>query len=90
MDKIKIILRKENDIKISFDKENGDIKLDFKDKVIIGGQYQEYEGEYEVTPRTVTQVLPTKEKNMKNDVTVKEIPFYEVGNLQNGKTVYIG
>ena len=90
MDKIKIILRKENDIKISFGKGNGDIKLDFKDKVIIGGQYQEYEGEYEVTPRTVAQVLPTKEKNMKNDVTVKEIPFYEVGNLQNGKTVYIG
>ena len=90
MDKIKIILRKENDIKISFGKENEDIKLDFKDKVIIGGQYQEYEGEYEVTPRTVAQVLPTKEKNMKNDVTVKEIPFYEVGNLQNGKTVYIG
>ena len=90
MDKIKIIVRKENDIKISFGKENGDIKLDFKDKVIIGGQYQEYEGEYEVTPRTVAQVLPTKEKNMKNDVTVKEIPFYEVGNLQNGKTVYIG
>lgn len=90
MDKIKIILRKENDIKISFGKDNGEIKLDFKDKIVLGEQYQDYEGEYEVTPRTVAQVLPTKEKNMKDNVTVKEIPFYEVDNLQNGKTVYIG
>lgn len=53
-------------------------------------EYEKYEGEYEVTPRIVEQMLLTKDKVMKDNVKVKEIPFYEVDNLQNGKTVYIG
>ena len=90
MDKIKIILKNPKErINISFKKKQN-ITLNFKDKIILGGKYAEYEGEYEITPRTETQTLPTKQKNMKNDIQVKAIPYFETSNIQNGKTVYIG
>lgn len=48
-----------------------------------------YEGDYEVIPRTVEQTMPTKEKVMLDDVTVKAIPTYEVSNGAGGQTFYI-
>ena len=48
-----------------------------------------YSGEYEVTPKSFEQELATKSKNMKNDVLVHKIPYYETSN-QTGTTVYIG
>jgi len=48
-----------------------------------------YMGAYEVTPAVEAQTLPTKQKTMQNDLTVKSIPYYEMDN-QNGTTVYIG
>ena len=47
-----------------------------------------YEGSYEVVPSVRSQTLKTKLKLMMNDLTVKEIPYYETSNLQ-GITVYI-
>jgi hypothetical protein len=34
--------------------------------------------------------METKEKYMKDDVTVNPIPFFSVGNNSGGNTVYIG
>lgn len=48
-----------------------------------------YEGPYEVTPKAaVQQTLHTKGMSMKDDVTVKAVPYYEMDN-QTGTTVYI-
>lgn len=47
-----------------------------------------YDGPYEVVPSVRSQILNTKLKLMTDDVTVKEIPYYETSNLQ-GITVYI-
>lgn len=55
-----------------------------------GGQYEEYTGDYNVTPKVTEQVLLTKNKVMVNDLTVKSIPFYNVSNTSGGNTVYIG
>ena len=58
----------------------------------VGGtsQIPPYEGEYEVTPKTYDeQVLPTKNKRMINNLTVKKIPQYEVSN-DSGYTLIIG
>lgn len=58
----------------------------------VGGtsQIPLYEGEYEVTPKTYDeQVLPTKNKRMINNLTVKKIPQYEVSN-DSGYTLIIG
>ena len=58
----------------------------------VGGtsQVPPYEGEYEVTPKTYDeQVLPTRNKRMINNLTVKKIPQYEVSN-DSGYTLIIG
>lgn len=48
-----------------------------------------YDGEYEVTPKIIEQVLETKYKSMSDNVVVKEIPYQEVSNPK-GLTVTIG
>lgn len=49
-----------------------------------------YEGDYIVTPMVTAQTLPTQDKVMNNNLTVKEIPTYEVSNESGGNTFYIG
>ena len=51
---------------------------------------EEYEGSYVVTPKVEAQTLETKQKLMADDVTIKEIPFYDTSNNAGGTTVYIG
>ena len=58
-------------------------------KIAIEGVEETYKGTYEVTPKVHPQSLPTKNKVMKEDVSILEIPYYETSNLF-GKTVYIG
>ena len=57
---------------------------------VTGGRGEEYDGDYEVVPKPrIAQRLETKDKYMKDDVVVFEIPYFETSNPQ-GKTVYIG
>lgn len=57
---------------------------------VIGGNVAEYKGNYEVTPAITAQVLETARKVMRDDVTVKEIPYAEVTNPAGGTTIIIG
>lgn len=50
----------------------------------------EYQGGYDVTPKVVEQKMETKDKVMRDDVTIKSIPFFNVSNTSGGSTVYIG
>ena len=49
-----------------------------------------YEGEYTLTPETTDQVLLTKEKLLKENVTIKAVPKQIVENPAGGQTVTIG
>lgn len=49
-----------------------------------------YNGAYTVVPNWSTQILPTREKQMTNDVKVVDIPYEFVSNPQGGITVTIG
>ena len=49
-----------------------------------------YSGEYTVTPKVEAQTMPTKSKLMLDDVTIEAIPYAEVSNSTNGKTITIG
>lgn len=72
---------------------NRNQKVDIKQDVIVVPVYEdvpEYQGEYEVTPRVVEQRMETKDKLLKDDVTIKSIPFFNVSNTSGGNTVYIG
>lgn len=48
----------------------------------------EYEGVYEIVPKVDAQSLPTKEKYLKEDVTIHGVPYFETDN-EVGTTVYI-
>ena len=49
-----------------------------------------YTGPYQVIPKFIVQVLPTKDKYMYADVQVQAIEVSRTSNPQGGKTVYIG
>lgn len=71
---------------------NSTVRIDFDVSVEMGsaGRLPDYDGSYEVTPRLVEQVLPTKDKSMTDDLTVKEIGVLRVTNPSGGDTVTIG
>lgn len=49
-----------------------------------------YDGDYQVVPKSIEQVLSTKDKKMTDDVTVKAIPYFETSNEEDGVTIFIG
>lgn len=54
----------------------------------VGGE--KYEGNYEIVPKVQEQKLPTKNKLLTDDVTIKSIPVVKVSNASGGNTVIIG
>lgn len=55
------------------------------------GDYAKYTGEYEVTPKIDEEtVLDTAHKVLSDNVTVREVPMYEVTNEAGGNTLIIG
>ena len=68
-------------------------KVDIKQDIVIVPVYEDvpiYEGSYTATPKVNEQTLPTRKKFLEEDVTIKKIPYFEVGNNSGGETVYIG
>ena len=55
--------------------------------VYMGGE--PYEGPYDVTPKVTAQTLPTAKKLMRDDVSVRAIPYFDVSNPAGGNTIYI-
>ena len=55
---------------------------------IVDGDW--YDGEYDVTPMLTEQELATRDKLMRNNVTVREIPIVSTSNPYGGQTVVIG
>lgn len=57
----------------------------------ISTQLPEYEGEYCVTPSAEGNItLGTSDKVLRDDITVKKIPYAEVSNSKGGITATIG
>lgn len=54
------------------------------------GRLPWYLGEYEADPRKVEQTLETKNKSMREDVTVHPIFYAETSNPSGGLTAVIG
>lgn len=87
------------DVKFSESTQSFNPKMDELDHMLEAdfGQVQEvtsidgvqYDGEYAVVPKIDSQVLPTKNKVMVDDLTITAIPVYRVSNTSGGTTVYI-
>ena len=77
---------------VDFRTGNEKIKVDFEHLQVVsdnvGVDY--YKGDYMVTPKVEKQELATRQKFMAENVKIKEIPFFEVSNLEGGQTVFIG
>ena len=68
--------------------ESFDLDFDIGEVTVVG-TLPWYEGPYTATPKAFEEtVLPTRQKSMRTDVTVLEIPYAEVSNT-DGTTVVI-
>ena len=70
--------------------ESGTQELDIEMVGGSEGRLPYYLGEYVVDPRKVEQILETKNKSMRDDVTVNPIFYAETTNLSGGLTAVIG
>ena len=59
-------------------------------RIAISGDYEEYEGEYIVTPTFFQQTLPTEDKHLSQNITINPIPYKETLNASGGITLSIG
>lgn len=59
-------------------------------EISVIDKIETYDGPYVVTPAIDSQVLPTAQKRMIDNMTVKAIPYFRTSNPQMGETVYIG
>ena len=57
---------------------------------VIRQDAPEYGGDYVVTPRVYEQYLPTTDRLLRNDVTIKKIPLLRTRNAAGGDTINIG
>lgn len=78
-------------IGLQIEKNTVPIELEVKDYI---GAYtpegiETYEGDYTTIPKVSEQKMDTKKKMMKDDVTIRQIPFHEFSN-ETGTTVVIG
>ena len=92
---INVVFRETNQqLDIRFGQTNQRIPIKFNNvqTVVerIAVDVENYEGSYVVTPKVEAQVIPTANKFLSNDMTVKSIPYYEVSNTSGGSTVFIG
>lgn len=91
---INVVFRETNQrLDIRFSRTNQRIPIKFNNVQRVIEQHlvdvENYEGSYVVTPKVDAQVLPTANKFLLNDMTVKPIPYYEVSNTSGGSTVFI-
>lgn len=82
----------EKKIPVRFHSNKQGFLTDFRGLQIVqvkpGIEY--FEGDYEITPAVDAQTFATAEKTMREDLQIKAIPFFEVGNNAGGTTIYIG
>lgn len=57
--------------------------------LIVSEGYDHYIGGYEVTPKIDSTTLPTADKVMHKDITIRGVPYYKVTNQQGGTTFII-
>ena len=83
-----VVLEAKNDQKANIIAK-GSEKVVIKAVNPIASESAPYKGAYEVTPTMGEQVLPTRSKTMRDDVTVHAIPYTQTTNESGGYTAII-
>lgn len=77
-------------VEISLQENDFEFHAELEESIqVIGGDVPTYDGDYSVAPKIDAQILETKERVMKSDLTVMAIPFSSVRNPQGGETINI-
>lgn len=74
---------------VSFNQTDMRLNVEFSEYQTVQNLPETYTGDYAITPTVTAQVIPTKNRYLTDDMTVKEIPYYETSNTTGGNTVYI-
>lgn len=81
---------KELEIEVIEEIKEQEIEIQQENIVVEVLNADKYKGEYVISPKAYQeQELDTKNKLLEKNLIVKEVPFFEVSNLE-GTTVYIG
>ena len=83
-----LTFEEEDTLNVTFGCDCTCLSIDFGELMPIA-DFDYYDGEYIVTPKTIEQSLDTDKKVMRDDVTVLETPYTEVDNTAGGRTVTI-
>lgn len=75
---------------VKFGSTNQTFRAEFTAFQVVTGANPEYEGPTTVTPSGSAQTLPTAHKYLTDNIIVREIQRWDVGNTSGGKTVTIG
>lgn len=73
---------------VTFSEIPTEFHVSFSDRPVVSGDV--FAGPYSVTPSLARQTLLTVNKSMTGNVTVAEIPYFEVTNQERGRTAIIG
>ena len=65
------------------------IDAEFSEAINIDVQTPEYQGPYQVTPKSTSQTLATALLKMSTDVTIDAVPYTSTSNPQGGETITI-
>ena len=85
----KVEVVEDNVIDVCLLDNNSDIDVSV-DVAVSALPPSDYEGPYTVIPVAFSDIpLQTRGKTLNNNITVKEIPYYETSNV-SGLTIYIG
>lgn len=68
----------------------GSISATVSSSQVVHDKYPDYTGSYEVTPKIRSQILPTKNTSLDEDIVIFDIPYQEVSNPSGGLTATIG
>lgn len=77
------------DLEFDLTADNMEFGIDFGVITERDVDHEWYDGPYEVTPKVYAQELSTSQKVAREDISVSEIPKFDVKN-NTGTTVYIG
>lgn len=77
----------------AYSEECTSFALPFNSDITVSGGtplYENYTGEYDVTPLITAQTLYTRDKHMVDDVRIDMIPTREINNAAGGVTFIVG
>lgn len=78
------------DFTVKFGSTDQTFRAGFTAFQTVTGTNPEYTGPTIVTPSGSAQTLPTAHKYLTDNIIVREIQRWDVGNSSGGKTVFIG